>query len=325
MTSILTIAFGDICSFEPEDPTLHKAFNLTERASKALSPGDQIREFFPILQILWPAEKARYFQLRDDIVKFYETLLNRFKAQKSTQDCFVKEIMKENELNDLQIIYFIALFVGAGSDTTASTIEWTIAYLANHPEVQDLAYNEIKEEVGLDRLPQSYDEPNLPFVQCIILETLRIRPPAPTAIPHATSEDDVYKGWHIPKNAVILMNLFAIHNNPLRFPNPSQFQPERHLEYVQESLRHHKFSQVIEDRPHLGFSTGRRVCVGIHLAERKLFMAISMLLACFKIERISEDLIDVNTHKDIHGVTWAIPHYKIQLVPRHDKVATFFR
>lgn len=157
MTSILTIAFGDICSFEPEDPTLHKAFNLTERASKALSPGDQVREFFPILQMLWPAEKTRYFQLRDDIVQFYETLLNQFRAQKSTQDCFVKEIMKENELNDLQIIYFVALFVGAGSDTTASTIEWAISYLANHPEVQDLAYNEIKEEVGLDRLPQSYD------------------------------------------------------------------------------------------------------------------------------------------------------------------------
>lgn len=121
------------------------------------------------------------------------------------------------------------------------------------------------------------------------------------------------------------MNLFAIHNNPSRFPNPSQFQPERHLEYVQESQHNHKFSQVIEDRPHLGFSTGRRVCVGIHLAERKLFMAISMLLACFKIERISEDLIDVNAHKDIHGVTWAIPHYKIQLVPRHDKVETFFK
>ncbi|CAO3659713.1 unnamed protein product [Rhizopus stolonifer] len=324
MTSILAICFGDMCSFKPGDPVLHKAFTLTERASKALSPSDQIKEFFPFLQKLWPVDKTKYREIGEETVTFYQTLLDKYKTQDQVQDCFLKEIIEKDSLTELQIDYFIALFVGAGSETTTSTLEWAIAYLANHPEIQDKAYNEIKQVVGSDRLPESYDEPVLLYIQCIMHETLRIRTPAPTAIPHATTEDDFYNGWYIPKNTIILMNLFALHNDPERFINPSEFNPERHMEYVKKTQNNRNFSQMIEDRPHLGFSTGRRVCVGIHLAERTLYMALSSLLACFKIERVSDELIDVNNYRDIHGATWAIPHYKIRFVPRHEKVMSFF-
>lgn len=84
------------------------------------------------------------------------------------------------------------------------------------------------------------------------------------------------------------------------------------------------FSQSVEDRPHLSFSTGRRVCVGIHLAERNLFIAASMLLACFKFERVSDELIDVDTPKGIRAPNWAPSTYHVRLVPRHDTVRSFF-
>lgn len=162
------------------------------------------------------------------------------------------------------------------------------------------------------------------YVQCIILEALRIRPPAPIAIPHATSKDDIYKNWLIPKDTIVILNLYAVHNDVTRFPNPSLFDPERHRSYVEQSQNKKVFSQSVEDRPHLSFSTGRRVCVGIHLAERNLFMAISMLLACFKFERVSDSLIDVDTPKDIRAPTWSPSPYQVRLVPRHDVVASFF-
>ncbi|CAO3659717.1 unnamed protein product [Rhizopus stolonifer] len=157
MTSILAICFGDMCSFKPGDPVLHKAFTLTERASKALSPSDQIKEFFPFLQKLWPVDKTKYREIGEETVTFYQTLLDKYKTQDQVQDCFLKEIIEKDSLTELQIDYFIALFVGAGSETTTSTLEWAIAYLANHPEIQDKAYNEIKQVVGSDRLPESYD------------------------------------------------------------------------------------------------------------------------------------------------------------------------
>ncbi|KAI9260234.1 cytochrome P450, partial [Sporodiniella umbellata] len=320
MTSILAICFGDMCSFEPGDPILHKAFSLTNLASKALSPCDQVKEFFPFLQKLWSIDRSKYIDIGQQIVSFYQDLLRQFKALENKQACFLKEIIEKNTLTELQIAYFIALFVGAGSETTTSTLEWAFAYLANHPEIQDKAYEEIQRVIGTDKLPRFKDESHMPYIQCIIHEALRIRPPAPTSIPHSTTKDDVYNGWYIPEGTTVLVNLFAVHRDSERYANPDVFCPERHLDFFENSQNDRKFSQKTDDRPHLGFSTGRRVCVGIHLAERTMFMALSSVLACFKIERTSAGMIDVNQCRDLHGATWAIPHYKIHLVPRHDQV-----
>ncbi|RCI05066.1 hypothetical protein CU098_002378, partial [Rhizopus stolonifer] len=308
----------------PGDPVLHNAFTLTERAASTMSPADQIREFFPVLKKIWPIQRGKYLRVRDDFTSFYGTLLKDFKvklSQGKTQDCFVKAILESGELTDLQIQHFVGLFVGAGSDTTTATLEWMIAFLANHPEVQDKVFEEIKHNVGLDRLPTASDEYNLPYLQCVILETLRLRAPAPIAIPHSTTQEDVYKNWVIPEDTVVVMNLYAIHTNAERYPNPHSFLPERHMPYVEQ--QDHRVTQGVQDRPHLSFSTGRRVCVGIHLAERSLFMAASMLLSCFKFERVSEALIDVNTPRDIRAPTWIPCDYRVRLVPRHEQVKNF--
>ncbi|GAA5811855.1 hypothetical protein MFLAVUS_005301 [Mucor flavus] len=322
MTSILAIAYGDMCSFEPGDPVLRKAFAITERAANTMGPSDQIREFFPILKTLWPVKREKYLKVRQDFGDFYGGLLDQFKSQYSDQDCFVKDIVALDQLTDLQIRNFIGIFVGAGSDTTTSTLEWLIAFLANNLDVQEKAYSEIIDSVGLNRLPGSQDESRLPYIQCIILETLRLRPPAPVAIPHSTTQDDAYRNWLIPKDTIVVMNLYAVHNDPIRFPQPTLFQPDRHFDYVLNQSK--KFGQTVEDRPHLSFSTGRRVCVGIHLAERNLFMAVSMLLACFKFERLTDQLIDTETARDVRAPTWTPMHYRIRLVPRHEGVRHLF-
>ncbi|CAO3597682.1 unnamed protein product [Absidia cylindrospora] len=220
---------------------------------------------------------------------------------------------------------FITVFVGAGSETTASTLEWMIALLANEPSIQDKVYDEIQTNVGSFRLPGPEDESSLPYLQCVIHETLRLRPPAPLSVPHATSEDDVYNNWHIPRNTTVMINLHAIHKDPVRYPNPDVFDPDRHLDYVQRQNLQQRFSQTIDDRPHLAFSTGRRVCVGIHLAERSVYMAASALLACFRFERQDrQSLIDVDTPKDLRSPTFAPSPYKVKLIARHDGVKDLF-
>lgn len=160
--SILKISFGDICSYEPGDPALCEAFKLTARAAAALSPSDQLREFFPILKKIWPLKHNKYMVVGRDLLEFYGNLLKKFKASmekdsSKVPDCFVKAIIQQNELTDLQIIHFIGLSVSGGSETSASTLRWMIAYLANHPEVQDKAYEDIKKVVGLERLPCASD------------------------------------------------------------------------------------------------------------------------------------------------------------------------
>lgn len=162
MTNILAILYGSMCSFEPGHPQLHTIFELTDKLAQSLSPADQLREFFPILQTVWPVKREKYLNLRADFLEFHSQLLGQFKEQynkdpNSVDDCFVKEVMQSGVLNDIEIMYFVGVFVGAGSDTTATTIEWLVALLANHPEIQDKAYEEIKQVVGTDRLPNIDD------------------------------------------------------------------------------------------------------------------------------------------------------------------------
>jgi cytochrome P450 len=162
MTNVLSVLYGSMCSFQPGDPQLHTIFALTNKLAESLSPADQLREFFPILQTIWPVKREKYLNLREEFLGFHSVLLNQFKEKynedpAAAEDCFVKEVMDSASLTDLEIMNFVGTFVAAGSDTTATSLEWMIAFLANHPEVQDKAYEEIKQVVGLDRLPNMDD------------------------------------------------------------------------------------------------------------------------------------------------------------------------
>ncbi|KAI7862274.1 cytochrome P450 [Spinellus fusiger] len=161
MTSILTIAYGDICSFEPGDPKLHEAYALTEQSAAIFGPIEQLAEFFSVIKYIMPNRDQKYKDLGHAIEVFYGGLLTNFKKLKeepeNVKDCFVKEILGAGILTDLQIMNFISLFIGAGSETTTSTLRWMFAILANNPDIQERAYQEIVTNVGTDVLP-SYED-----------------------------------------------------------------------------------------------------------------------------------------------------------------------
>ena len=76
--------------------------------------------------------------------------------------------------------------------------------MALYPEVQKKAHVELDRVVGPARLPEHYDIESLPYLQAILLETLRWRSAAPYGIPHSTKVDDVYEGFFIPRNSIII-------------------------------------------------------------------------------------------------------------------------
>lgn len=160
-----------------------------------------------------------------------------------------------------------------------------------------------------------FAEPNLPYLQCVILETLRLFAPVPLGLPHATSSEDIYNNYVIPEKATVIMNVYAIHRDPKRYEEPEKFDPTRHMDYV-NGRSANRFTQNVDDRPHLAFSTGRRVCVGIHLAERSIFMAAAALIACYRFE----GSIDVSRSKGNLSTTFAPVPYEVHLIPRHGSV-----
>lgn len=76
--------------------------------------------------------------------------------------------------------------------------------MASFPDVQKKAQAELDRVVGPHRLPDFEDLKSLTYIRAIVMETLRWLPVNPFGIPHTTTADDEYKGYHIPKGAMCI-------------------------------------------------------------------------------------------------------------------------
>ena len=102
----------------------------------------------------------------------------------------------------------------AGTETTATTMEWVMSLLLNHPEVLQKVKAEIDRQVGCERLINDLDLAKLPYLHCVINETLRLYPTAPLLLPHCSSADCIVGGFHIPQGTILLVNAWSMHRDP---------------------------------------------------------------------------------------------------------------
>ena len=88
------------------------------------------------------------------------------------------------------------LFV-AGSETTNTTLRWSLLYMMAYPEIQSRVQKELDDVTGGNRFSKMSDKPNLPYTEAVLYEIQRISTIAPLAIPHYTSEDTPFMGLDI--------------------------------------------------------------------------------------------------------------------------------
>lgn len=164
------------------------------------------------------------------------------------------------------------LIVG-GSDSLSTAVEWSLTELLRHPHDLRAAQTELEQVVGRDRLVQESDFTNLPFLNCVVKETLRLHPPTPLAIPHFSSEECTVGGYRVPANTTAYVNIYAIGRDAAVWENPNQFQPSR--------FKDSKVNVYGQDFHLLPFSSGRRGCPGIHFALPMYKLMLANLLHCF--------------------------------------------
>ena len=92
---------------------------------------------------------------------------------------------------------------GAGSETTTTTMRWAFLFFAHWPSVQDKAYESMVEKIGTERLPVIADRQDLPYVDAIVHEVLRMACIAPFAVPHKTTCDTTLGGYNIEKDTQV--------------------------------------------------------------------------------------------------------------------------
>ncbi|CAL1373232.1 unnamed protein product [Linum trigynum] len=175
---------------------------------------------------------------------------------------------------DLQRIkyLFLDLFV-AGTDTTATTLEWAMTELLRNPNALTKLKEELDQAIGKDNHFEESDIPRLPYLQAVIKEIFRLHPPLPLLLPHKAGADVEIGGFTVPKGAQILVNLWAIGRDPMIWDDPNSFTPERFLGSEVDARGNH-FELIT-------FGAGRRICPGMSLAHRMLHMMLGSLVHWF--------------------------------------------
>lgn len=177
----------------------------------------------------------------------------------------------------------ISLMFTAGIHTSALTMEWAMSLLLNHPEVLKKVRAEIDNHFKPGQLLEDSDLSKLPYLRCIINETLRLFPAAPLLVPHFSSEDCTVQGFDIPRGTTMFVNAWAIHRDPNVWEEPNKFKPERFAD-IEGERDGFKF---------IPFGMGRRACPGAGLAMRIVGLTLGTFIQCFDWERCGPELVEL--------------------------------
>eukprot|EP01018_Ginkgo_biloba_P022503 Gb_05603 [translate_table: standard] len=163
----------------------------------------------------------------------------------------------------------------AGSETTSSTIEWAMAEMIRKPQTMKRLQEELEAVVGRHRRVEESDIQNLPYLHAVITEVLRLHPAVPLLLPHTSEAACEVGGYVIPQKSQLLVNVWAIGRDPAIWRDPLEFVPDRFLECGDEmDYKGHNFDLI-------PFGAGRRICVGLPLANRMLHLVVASLLHSF--------------------------------------------
>ncbi|KAF8643305.1 hypothetical protein HU200_066910 [Digitaria exilis] len=171
---------------------------------------------------------------------------------------------------------FVLDIFTAGSDTTATSVEWMLAHLINHPACMDRLRAELDDVVGGSRLVGEQDVAHLPYLQAVFKETLRLQPPAVFA-QRETIEPVHVRGYTIPPKTSVFFNIFSIGRDPGSWEEPLQFRPDRFMPGGAGAAVDLK-GQHMQLMP---FGSGRRACPGMGLAVQAVPAFLAALVQCF--------------------------------------------
>ncbi|KAG0704306.1 cytochrome P450 [Suillus ampliporus] len=195
-------------------------------------------------------------------------------------------------------------------ETTAATLMVFALAMVLYPDVQRRAQAEVDSVIGTDRLPTLEDRASLPYVESVLRETFRWHTVAPIGIPHATSSDDIYDGYFIPKGATVICNTWGITRDERRYPEASRFMPERFMDVN---------GALTDDNPaDYTFGLGRRGCPGRYTADASMWFAIATMLATVNFSSAKDDQGDAIdfTPQFTTGLTHCVLPFPCSISPR---------
>nr|F1SY62.1 RecName: Full=Cytochrome P450 monooxygenase 58 [Postia placenta Mad-698-R]BAK09406.1 cytochrome P450 [Postia placenta] len=314
-----------------DDGLVHRIDELMRRLVMAGLPGRYLVEIFPIMKHLptwmakWKREGLEWHRRDTEMFEGFYDNVARFMASGKYKPSLTAGLIERQEKNGLskkEVSWLAGTMIGAGAETTAASLSVFMLAMTLYPDVMRKAQAEIDALVGRERMPTFADRPHLPYVCALVKEVLRWRPVGPVGVPRRTSEDDWYKGYFIPKGTLVIANVWAMNRDPAIYPDYDEFRPDRFLDASGNEID----IAGTHGQGHVTYGFGRRICIGMHVANQALFIDIAALLWAFNIEAPTgpdgNPILPSRTDFVDEGLVFRPAAFRCKVTPRIDDVAT---
>ncbi|KAI1774589.1 cytochrome P450 [Hypoxylon cercidicola] len=289
--------FGyDIDSLQNPEVPIREAYRLVFAFDLFSRAMHGIQAFIPASKYI-PSKMNRDMQISRDIILKKATEIITEKQEQAENNTGGKDILaliardnkKLKDMGEVGLSFEtmrdqIMTFLGAGHDTTATGVAWTIHLLSTHPEIQSRLREEIK-----DHLPFLFDKESrfnrdqiinadadqLPYLDNVCRESLRYIPPIPMTVRQSVA-DDRLGPYHIPAGTVIYILANAINRLPSFWgPTADQFDPDRWDD----------LPKTYTPNAYMTFLQGPRGCIGRKFAETEMKVLLCCLLSMYEFKR----------------------------------------
>jgi cytochrome P450 len=171
----------------------------------------------------------------------------------------------------------LMVFIGAGHDTTATTLAYSLWQLGRHRHLQDRVRAEV-DALG-HRTPTPDDVPALTYTAQVLHEALRLCPPA-AGLAREAKCDIAVDGYRVEAGSVLLFGIWAVQRDPALWPNALTFDPGR---FTPEKRKQ------IDRWQYLPFGAGPRSCIGDHFAMLEATLALATIIGRCQITSLADE------------------------------------
>ncbi|XP_031701695.1 cytochrome P450 3A19-like [Anarrhichthys ocellatus] len=207
-------------------------------------------------------------------------------------------------LTDNEILSQALIFIFAGYETSSTTMGFLAYNLATHPQIQKTLQEEIDETFPEKGQPTYEALMQMEYLDMVLNESMRLYPIANRLERVSKSSVDI-DGVTIPKGTVVIIPIYTLHRDPVLWPEPESFKPERFSKENKDS---------IDPYSYLPFGAGPRNCIGMRFALVMMKLALVEILQNFSFVTCKETQIPMELSN--YGFTTPKDPIKLKLEPR---------
>ncbi|KAF5202027.1 Cytochrome p450 [Thalictrum thalictroides] len=271
---------------------------------------------------------GRIIKLTKDLDMYCDQIIDEHLVQNNLDDPdynqdFVDVLLQvqKNDANftrDTIKALILDMIIGA-TESTATTIEWTMAELLQNPNVMRKAQEEVRRVAGQNKMVKEEDLQKMEYLKLVVEESMRLRPGGGLNLVESSKATNV-KGFHLPAKTTVLLNIWSIQRNSKYWERPDEFIPER---FSNNDVNYggHDFNLT-------PFGSGRRICPGrtkgydeVEIIERGRGRVFSSKLTVTGARWLGKLLCQISVNSTAKGTTFIHEdrHYKIKAIVKSNE------